>query len=354
MNRIRILLLLSAALLFSGCGNKKAEEASVEPMKLIMETDIGNDIDDALAMDMLYKYLDAGKIDLLAVNINKEGIFPAEYVDILNTWYGYPDIPIGVVHNGADCSENPTDYPQSVDTMTVDGRPAFKRSLEGKYDTLPDAVTLYRKILSQQPDNSVTIVSVGFSTNLVRLMDSQPDSICPLSGMDLISDKVSRLVMMAGDFTSPDAREYNVIKDIPAAKKLFSDWPTPLVTSPFDVGSAIKYPASSIENDFDWTKLHPVVEGYKAYMKMPYDRQMWDPTAVLYAVEGDGWFTVSPAGRISVTDEGNTHFTADPSGDRRYLSVTPAQADSIRTHFLELIPSEPLYQKDNHAFSPSE
>jgi inosine-uridine nucleoside N-ribohydrolase len=354
MRNFPLLLLLAASVVLAGCGNKKAEEAQAEPMRLIMETDIGNDIDDALAMDMLYKYVDAGKIDLLAVNINKEGIFPAEYVDILNTWYGYPDIPIGVVHNGADCSENPTDYTQTVDTMTVDGRPAFKRSLIGKYDTLPDAVALYRKILSQQPDKSVTIVSVGFSTNLVRLMDSQPDSISQLSGMDLISGKVSRLVMMAGDFTRPDAREYNVIKDIPAAKKLFSDWPTPLVTSPFDVGSAIRYPATSIENDFTWTKLHPVVEAYKAYMEMPYDRQTWDPTAVLYAVEGDGWFTVSPAGRIDVTDEGNTHFTADPEGTRRYLSVTPQQADSIRTHFLELIPSEPLSQKGGHASSPSE
>ncbi len=256
---------LSLALAIVGCGEKAEPTA---PLSVIMETDIGNDIDDALAMDMLYKYIDAGKINLLAVNINKEGIYP-------------------------------------------DGKPAFARSLTGKYESLPDAVQLYRKILSRQPDASVTIVSVGFSTNLVRLMDSQPDSLSPLPGMELISKKVRLLVTMAGDFTRPDAKEYNVITDIPAAKKLFSEWPTPLVTSPFDVGSAIRYPATSIENDFGWTTLHPVVEAYKAYLKMPYDRQTWDLTAVLYAVEGASWFTVSPAGKIEVTDEGNTHFTQD-------------------------------------------
>lgn len=341
MNKVRFFLGLSLALAVVGCANKASTPA---PQSIIMETDIGNDIDDALAMDMLYKYMDAGKINLLAVNINKEGIYPAEYVDILNTWYGYPDIPIGVVHNGAKC-DNPNNYTEAVDTMTVDGKPLFARSLDGKYDSLPDAVQLYRKVLSQQPDASVTIVSVGFSTNLVRLMDTQPDSLSSLSGMDLIAKKVKQLVMMAGDFTRPDAKEYNVIMDIPAAKKIFSSWPTPIVTSPFDVGSAIKYPATSIENDFDWTKAHPVVEAYKAYLEMPYDRQTWDPTAVLYAVEGSSWFTVSPAGKIDVTDEGNTHFTADPSGTRHYLSVTPQQADSIKAYFLKLIPEKPTNMK---------
>lgn len=347
MNIKNYLFLAIGILAIASCGNKKtAEVKASEPMRVIMETDIGNDIDDALAMDLLYKYMDAGKIDLLAVNINKEGIYPAEYVDILNTWYGYPDIPIGVVHNGAEC-DNANNYTEAVDTMSVDGRPAFERSLEGRYESLPDAVALYREILSKQPDTSVTIISVGFSTNLVRLMDSQPDSFSELQGMDLIRKKVGKLVMMAGDFTRPDAREYNVIMDIPAAKKIFAYWPTKLVTSPFDVGSAILYPAASIENDFSWAGLHPVVEAYKAYMPMPYDRQTWDPTAALYAVEGDSWFTVSPAGRIDVTDEGNTHFTKDSEGDRYYLSVTAAQADSIRNHFLEIIPSVPESRKGN-------
>lgn len=341
MKKSRLFFGLSLVFAIAGCG-KQVEIQT--PLSVIMETDIGNDIDDALAMDMLYKYIDAGKINLLAVNINKEGIYPPEYVDILNTWYGHPDIPIGVVHDGAKC-DAPNNYTEAVDTMTVDGKHAFARSLMGKYESLPDAVQLYRKILSRQPDASVTIVSVGFSTNLVRLMDTKPDSLSPLSGMDLISEKVRLLVTMAGDFTRPDAKEYNVVTDILAAKKLFSEWPTPLVTSPFDVGSAIRYPATSIENDFGWTTLHPVVEAYKAYMEMPYDRPTWDLTAVLYAVEGQSWFTVSPAGKIEVTDEGNTQFTQDPAGTRHYLSVTPQQADSIKTYFLKFIPSKPANKK---------
>ena len=105
-----------AALILCGCGNKVIE-GSGDVLNIIMETDIGNDIDDAMAMDLLYKYLDAGKINLLAVNINKEGTAPAEYVDILNTWYGHPDIPIGVIRNGADCENDAPNYAKAVVNM---------------------------------------------------------------------------------------------------------------------------------------------------------------------------------------------------------------------------------------------
>ena len=74
---------------------------------------------------------------------------------------------------------------------------------------------------------------------------------------------------------------------------------------------------------------------------MPYDRPTWDLTSVLYAVEGDSWFTVSPQGKIKVEDNGCTRFTPCPDGNRRYLSVTKQQADAILARFLNLIPSKP-------------
>ncbi|MBR0532628.1 MAG: nucleoside hydrolase, partial [Bacteroidales bacterium] len=84
---------------------------------------------------------------------------------------------------------------------------------------------------------------------------------------------------------------------------------------------------------------------YKAYMQMPYDRDTWDPTAVLYAVEGDKWFAVSEPGTIKVTEEGSTLFTPDEKGTRRYISVDKAQAEAIKAHFIELITSKPANKK---------
>ena len=335
-----ILVILLAAITIGGCASKKEAETPA-PIDLIMETDIGNDVDDALAMDLLYKYVDAGKINLKAVCINKDGSAPAEFVDILNTWYGYPDIPIGIVRNGADCETDAINYAKAVVNLNdATGAPLFVRSRNG-YDDLPEAPVLYRKLLAASEDNSVTIASVGFSTNLARLLETPADEYSELSGKELVAKKVRLLVTMAGNFEDQNNHEYNVVKDIPAAKTVFEEWPTPIVTSPFELGIRVKYPATSIENDFGWAGPHPVVEAYKAYLQMPYDRPTWDPTAVLYAVEGESWFTVSEPGFISVTDEGSTLFTPDEKGTRRYLKVDDAQADAILDHFVKVISSVP-------------
>lgn len=339
MKRILFIIVL-AAILLPACGRKTVAE-SVGPLAVIFETDLGNDIDDALAMDLLYKYQDAGKIRLLAVNLNKEGLAPAEYVDILNTWYGYPDIPIGIIRDGVDCETDAVNYAQAVVNLKdADDRLLFARSHPG-YADYPEAVMLYRKLLAAEPDTSVVIASVGFSTNLARLLASPADGISPLTGKELVARKVKLLSMMAGCFIDPNNHEYNVVKDVPAAKTVFEEWPTPVVTSPAEVGGGIQYPGSSIENDFTWAPQHPVVEGYKAYRPMPYDRPTWDPTAVLYAVEGGDWFTVSPPGRIEVTEEGSTLFTEDPAGTRRYLAVTKEQREAILQHFVDLITAKP-------------
>lgn len=331
-------LLLIAIILLAGCSKPSG-------INLIMETDIGNDVDDALAMDLLYKYHEAGQINLLGVCVNKEGSAPGEFVDILNTWYGHPDIPIGIIRKGAFCENDGVNYAKAVVNLKDDnGKPLFARTLK-EYDTLPEAVELYRKILSKAKDKSVTIASVGFSTNLARLLETGPDEYSKLDGKTLVEKKVKLLVTMAGQVSDPEYHEYNIVRDIPAAQKVFSEWPTPIVTSPFDVGCAVKYPATSIENDFAWAGPHPMIEAYKAYKQMPYDRETWDPTAVLYAVEGDKWFNVSEPGLIKVTDEGGTIFTPSNDGTRRYLTIDNAQADAIRKHFIEIITTPPANRK---------
>ena len=81
---------------------------------IIFETDMGNDVDDALAIDMLYKYARQGQIRLMAVMLNKEGEFPPRYIDLLNTWYGRRHIPIGLSSDSRKSIVAGTNYTQVV------------------------------------------------------------------------------------------------------------------------------------------------------------------------------------------------------------------------------------------------
>ena len=337
-NCILLLLLFAVTSCLSKMNQTKNDGDST--IRIIFETDMGNDIDDALALDMLYKYQDAGDIELLGIMTNKNSEYSAAFIDQMNNWYGYPEIPIGIVRNGADSEHDAVNYTQYVALMKDEqGATLFPQSITDT-QSLMDAHILYRKLLAAQPDHTVTVVSVGFSTNLARLLESEPDRYSPLTGKELVSKKVKLLSMMAGCFNKEDQLEYNVMKDVPAAKKVFEEWPTPVVTSPFEVGIKIQYPGQSIEQDFQWAPKHPMIEAYKVYMEMPYDRPTWDLTSVLYAVEGSSFFDTSSPGSVLVSEKG-TSFVADEEGDRYYLSVDSLQAEAIKHHFIKIITRQP-------------
>ena len=310
---------------------------------IIFETDMGNDVDDALALDMIYKYMDRGQVNLLAVTSNKQSKYSTAYIHLMNHWYGYPKIPIGKVIYGADSEDDAKKYAEHVCLMKDGkGNPLFRRP-KFNYDAVPDAVRLYRRILSRQPDSSVTIVSVGFSTNIARLLKTEPDQYSPLTGKELVAKKVKLLSVMAGSFgAKKPLAEYNVVKDIPAARLVANEWPTPIVYAPFEIGIMVKYPAASIENDFKWAAHHPVVEAYKYYLPMPYDRPTWDLLALLYVVENaPDYFDISQPGRMTVDDKGFTTYTADPAANRTYLTVTEEQAATILNRFTAIITARP-------------
>lgn len=334
-------LLLIAYITFAGCSNPKNATDANKPLPVIFETDMGNDIDDAMALDMLYKYADQKAVKLLAVSSNKNNPSSAAYLDIMNTWYGYPKIPVGNVVNGANSEHDAVNYTKVV----ADYRPAFKRTSNNP-TAYVESVSLYRRVLADAADHSVVIISVGFSTNLARLLNSGPDGYTDLDGKTLVAKKVKLLSVMAGNFEGKKMQEYNVIKDVPAARELFKEWPTEIVVSPFEVGEQILYPATSIQDDFKWTPHHPMVIAYESYSKMPYDRQTWDLTAVLYAVEGaKDYFSVSEPGAIEVLVDGFTAFTPDPTGKHHYLKVNAAQAENIKKRFIELITRPPAALK---------
>ena len=77
------------------------------PTGIIFDTDMGNDVDDALALAMLHAFQSRHEINLLAVTVTKDNKWAAPYVDVVNHFYGRPEIPIGTVRNGKTPESNP-------------------------------------------------------------------------------------------------------------------------------------------------------------------------------------------------------------------------------------------------------
>ena len=335
-----ILLLLSGMIFLSGCKHAEKQDDSSK-ISVIFETDMGNDVDDALALDLLFKYADMGLINLLGVSTNKESSYSIEFLDVMKTWYGYPDLLTGKITKGIDCENDATNYAKATCQYQENGKSPFKRT-HSDYGKIPESPRFYREILSKQPDQSVVIVSVGFSTNIARLLDTPPDKFSPLTGKELVYKKVKLLSMMAGQVLNPEVQEYNVVKDIPSAQKIFREWPSNIVISPFDVGIAILFPATVIEKNLNYTRPNPLKIAYESYLPMPYDRPTWDLTSVLYAVEGvKNYFNISPWGRIEVDDEAHTRFYPDEKGKHAFLSVSEEQAEIVKNRFVELISTKP-------------
>lgn len=296
------------------------------PVPVIFDTDIGNDIDDALALAVIHALETRQEAKLLAVTITKDNRWSAPFADLVNHFYGRPGIPIGVVKNG----KTPEDaaYTKIPCQRQEGGRRLYPRSIESG-EQAEEASALIRRVLERQPDAGVVIVQVGFSTNLARLLSQS-------GARDLIQRKVKLLSVMAGQFPTGKP-EYNVRVDLEAARKVFTEWPTEIVFSGFEIGLSIPYPARSIEEDFRWTAHHPIVDAYRAYKKMPYDRPSWDLTSVLYAVRPHhGYFSLSERGWVRLDQNGVTRLEPDPSGKHRYLKVNEAQRAKVLEALVQL------------------
>jgi inosine-uridine nucleoside N-ribohydrolase len=298
--------------------------AAAQPTPVIFDTDIGNDVDDALALAIIHGLQSRGEARLLAVTVTKDNRYAAPFVDLVDTFYGRPEIPVGMVRGG----KTPADSPMikvPAEARNADGTYLYPHRLTDGA-AAADALSVLRRALGAAADGSVVMVQVGFSTNLAGLLASPED-------MRLVASKVRLLSVMGGYFPLGPP-EYNIKTDIPAARKIFASWPTPIVCSGFEIGQALLFPAAAVEHGFSWAPHHPVADAYRNYQRMPYDRPSWDLTAALYGLRPDAhYFDLSAPGRVTVDDKGQTHFTESAGGPHRYLILR----DSEKARVLEAL-----------------
>ena len=309
---------------------------AAKPIKVIFDTDMGNDVDDVVALDMLYKYQDEGAINLLGVLSSKREGGSVKFIDAMNTLYGYPNIPIGIAKIYPE--ENYVDTAVSKRLNYADyvvANNTYKHTVKD-WNALPDGYKLLRQLLAKEEDKSVVVIAVGFSTNLARMMDSKGDEFSPLSGKELFAQKVQKVVIMAGNFSVWKA-EYNVRKDRLAAVKFYSECPVPMYFTDFELGIKTLYPYQTVYEGFKYVENHPLVKAFEYYAQMPYNRPMWDATAIIYAVEGmKGYGSLSKSGFVMVDEASRTVFTEDAKSNRYYYITNDKQRANLMRRIVEL------------------
>lgn len=314
-----------------------------EPVRVIFDTDISGDVDDVLALAMLHTLADRGECELLAVTISKINPLTGPFTDAVNTFYGRGEIPIGVTR---DAQRRESRYLKLVNEKDEEEW-RYPHDIRSNED-LPDAVTVLRKTLMAQPDHSVVLIQVGLAANLADLVESKADEISPLSGKELIRQKVSLVSVMAGAFEPIDGNQHfleaNIRNGIKSMQRFVNQWPReiPVIWSGFEIGIAVRYPRESIARDFSYRSHHIVREAYLLHSGPEHDRPSWDLTSVLYAVRpDDGYFTLSQPGRVTVEDDGFLKFQPEELGRDRYLEMNSEQAIRVREVLRDLVSQPP-------------
>jgi hypothetical protein len=306
------------------------------PVKIILDSDIGQDCDDAAVMALMHKFADNGEAEILATMFPMQDPMGAPAMDVINTYYGRPNIPIGTYKGNYQYIGKLYDHYNTKLAIN------FPHDLKHGNDA-PDAIALYRKILANQKDKSVVIVAVGPERLLGDLLKTGPDTYSKLSGWDLVKKKVKLLSLMGAGF--PKDQEWN-IKIAPDAAKLVAEtWPTPIVYSGNEIGKAIRTGSRLLTETPETNPVRASFENHPFVDKVTKDRQSWDQTAMLFAIRGpsDIW-TLENNGYNFIDETGKNEWRRDTDKDHSFL-ILKKSAGEVQKIIEDLMVAPPALKK---------
>ncbi|MEX1136275.1 MAG: nucleoside hydrolase [Balneolales bacterium] len=306
---LKIMVLLA---LFTVIGCSAQNNNGGNPVNIIFDTDMATDCDDAGAMAMLHALERKGEANILATVANNRGDHSAGMIAAINAFYGRPGIPVGA-YQGDAVGTDPREFFAEI-AMDTDqyGHTAASR------DQLPNAVEVYRQSLAEAGSNEVVIVSVGHLNNLYDLLQSGPDQHSTLNGMQLVEQKVARLVVMGGYYPSGKEHNFAARGSAQFTGPALEQWPTRVLLSGYELGENVMTGPALAELE----ETHPVYRAYTDHPSNPLvnGRQSWDQTAVLAAVrDPELYWDLSAPGQVMVDSDGNNSWANDPDGSHVYL-----------------------------------
>ncbi|KAI1392802.1 nucleoside hydrolase [Hypoxylon trugodes] len=322
---------------------------------IVIDTDIFSDVDDVGALAVANVLHNYGLADLRGVAVNTNSSYGALTVSAINTYFGNGNIPIATIRPLTDDTFFDT---QGFVLGEYAAKVAYNwpRALNITSST-PSPVELYRSVLSSSEDQSITLISVGFLTNLAALLDSPPDDVTSLAGPDLISAKVKELVVMGGQY--PSGWEFNFGGSDPAATyHVVNNWPRniPITYSGAELGGNI-FSGEGLGNYAPPES--PILAAYQWYVgRCSTIRESWDPVTTLYGILGlEGSPELGVGGLLSYANEigynkalangSNTWVNDSAVSNQHWLKLADGVANtsvaSVLTRFFAHDPSNKSY-----------
>lgn len=299
---------------------------------IILDTDIGPDCDDAGALAVLHLLADQGLCRILGIGHCTSNPYGAGTIDVINRYYGRPEIEIGTYYGPPFLEEE----------ICMSYNKYITSHFPNRYKERPaqEVVKMYRRILADQADQSVEYICIGPMNNLSALLNSEADEYSSLDGIELVRQKVLKLTVMGGIFRSSsaeinrrvekytgqiieDTTEWNVGCDIPAARNVAEYWRTPKVYVGLEAGLIVTGGSLKTAVPED----HPVRISYRLHGNEE-GRFSWDLLAAEYAVDSSTeHYKESVRGRVRFDERGRTLWTPDETGADCFIELARADEE---------------------------
>lgn len=267
------------------------------PIPIVLDTDIGGDIDDAFALALV---LASPELDLRAVTtVSGDTLARARIAARMLAVAGRPGVPVAAGEPG-----KPLDISQAPWAQGFTG-PALRHE---------SAVDLMKSEIDRG-DGKTVLVAIGPLTNVAALLNRYPET----------KKQIKRIVLMGGSIArgySPNSgptTEYNIAADVPASQAVFTSG-VPILMAPLDVTARLQLEEPERERlfaqsspviralrelDLLWAKATPQLQGIPT---------LHDPMAVSLLIDQSLSKTLPRAIEI------------DPHGITRAVNRKPANA----------------------------
>jgi purine nucleosidase len=267
---------------------------------VILDTDIGDDIDDALALALA---LQSPELRVLAITtVLHQGERRADLTYRILELYHRTDIPVGV---GA---EQP--LLAASNNLPIKQTQALASDYHMPLDRRRNGLELLIETVMRSPEK-VTLLAYGPATNVAIALRAEPR----------LAGKLERIVLMNGVFFRPGL-EYNTFRD-PEASQIVYTSGIPVTTVGLDVTTQCRLSAENLaqmeSSSFENVKFLRKLIGLWQNGNAEQRPTLHDPLAVLVTFRGDLIDTVQ--GKVTVETKGSpglsyglTVFRPDASG----------------------------------------